>query len=363
MKKIIILSVIYTFFLFPINTYSNVLEDKNIQLKDLKARIEKLEENSPELSKFVERDSSKRFKLGGYYVGQAVAIPENRAPSSFRKTEFELLAFIDFTENWFGLSEFEFELESDLNNEHSANREWGRFNTVIKLERAWIEYRGIEYFNIRLGLFFTQFGVINREHQQTILMATDRPLFLKSDPKTVSRQVSGFSIIGNISDLLDYEFYVGSNDADGSPLLAGSRIATTIPMENELTIGMSYQKSTRNGEPQYNAYGGDINFEWNWFQFKSELVKADGNHLGYFFQPSIKINRSIFYYRYDFADMDVDVTSEEDRTRHMLGTNYLVKGNMRLKLELNRIVYKEKNDTNGKNKDYSKLIGEIAFSF
>lgn len=350
--KIIIIAIIS----LPSIIFAGELETRVQALED---ELQALKEGA--LSKNVGLLRSKKINLGGYFVIKSEAIQSStNQPASFRKIEVETIVSGQLLDNWSYFSEIEFESEASLENKHTAARAYLKHADKMKLERMWLKYENSSSLSIYTGLLFAPAGVLNKVHYQPVILATDRTLFLRNN--SIVRRFAGANISGRVSDIT-YDLYGGSDiEQDTSPFVGGARFGYELPSLNG-SFGLSYQDSQRPGAANVDTVGIDLNFVWDKFAIKAEYFSDNADAIGYYIEPSVNINKWVFYYRHDVADINTELTAEDDYHRQILGVNYLLAGDKRIKLDYQKYNYEIKKDANNEDKDYSKLVFELAFTF
>jgi hypothetical protein len=346
-----------TLFLISVNLHATSVEDRLLVLEEeismLKGQVNE--------SKKIGILNSKRLNLGGYFIFQAESINSNQSANSFRKIETELIISGELIDRWTYFNEVEIEHESGLDKatKHTADRFYTKHQDIIKLERAWINYEKSDLVNIKAGLMFSPIGYMNRTHYKPVILGTDRALFLRNN--MISRTFSGTSIWGRSKRLL-YEVYGGSNPTvDETPFVGGARLEYEFAYKKHIAFS---NHNTRRADKKYTTVNAiDIHSEWKNFNLTIEYLKDNLEGEGYYIEPSYRQGSWQFFYRYDFADIDVDVDQDDDYHRQILGVNHLISGNKRLKLDYQLYDYKIKKDSNNKNKDFSKITFELAFTF
>lgn len=166
------------------------------------------------------------------------------------------------------------------------------------IERAWMEWSPKDYFNVRIGKFFTPFGIWNVDHGLSVLMTARVPFLLKYLPQTqLGVQTYGTIYLPHTD--LEYAAYVSNgrgNEADvydiNNDKSFGGRLNLKFQSNwfNELSIGGSgyfgkYTESVLNSRIDYGITQNDdgtINTNPSvhpsyktWQEFDETLVGVD----------------------------------------------------------------------------------------
>lgn len=331
------------------------------KVSKLESELELLKAQMSNMDKGVERLRSKDLAFGGYFIleGQSIQGDDAKA-ASYRKAELELIVSGRLEDDIRFFSEFEFESEASLESKHTNDKNFKKHEDIIALERLWVEFQKSSTLKVQTGLIYTQIGVMNRVHFQPVILAADRALFLRNG--LVTRRLAGFNIEGKMGGTT-YHLYGGSDiELEDSPFSSGAYLTRSFK-DNRYKLGLSYQNKYKDSVGYVDIVGADIKASTDTLELKIEYFADNNRGEGFYVQPAYTYDRYIFYWRHDFSDLDKDNSIEEDYKRNIYGLNYLVAGDRRIKFEYHDVDYVINKDSNGLEKDYNKLVAEIAFNF
>ncbi|MBI3994658.1 MAG: hypothetical protein HY349_01645, partial [Nitrospirae bacterium] len=245
----------------------------------------------------------------------------------------------------------------------------------LSLDRAFIDW-GLhgEHMNLRMGKFYSPFGLELREYQYPVRKMTSRPLMTRNllFNEWTETGLNFYGRLGNPTFSVDYDVAVvnGPNgddsDADGTPEIMEvgtssnpntggtgdakqnrdnnnsrtviGRVSASIPAG--VVVGVSYAggrySDTGSPELDFTLTGADINFRMMGLDIRGEwaartidldpTTEVDSN--SFYAQVSYKVQiggEGIEYIepvvRYDTLEPDKD-TKDDERTRTTIGINY-----------------------------------------
>lgn len=376
---------------------SLVFAQSSQQVDDLQRRIKRLE---AEMSEFIREKSTRIEELEQQLIESEVAETEKSVVTafdalqldiggflnqtyshniggdspqsgSFDQTNFEMLISAELTERDRFFTALGFLRESQLANENTAEdvsqRDWDPHNVATPAIILWWNHTFSEALDVTVGRFINPWGIINIEHFPPVLMNLRQPQFLRPFPGStiIPNFMNGIQLHGRqyISEH-ELEYYAYSANFVGSPteMLWGGRLAWTVP-SRAFTVGTSYNAGDKDNEgfDGYNAFGADLFIDYEGFGLKSELiynmVDGDaGDQESWYVQPFYSWEDWVFFYRYDFIDLDDNLSSDaSEQTEHIIGVNYFYTPTIRLRAEYVFNIYELEQDSLGQDRDFDQI--------
>jgi len=104
------------------------------------------------------------------------------------------------------------------------------------------------------------------------------------------------------------------------------------------------------------------------FLLKSEYIQESiseaSDRESWYIQPSYRHNKLIFFYRYDYIDLDTDIENDStEQTEHVFGLNYVYTPTIRLRAEYVINDFELEKDSLGQERDYDNIQASITISF
>jgi hypothetical protein len=360
---------------------------------DVNARLEALEEELLELQL---KQSEKapvtafdaiRLDFGGFITQTFTSTFNGGSPSkaSFDQTNLEFLIGADVTERDSVFVAVGFLRQSDLLSENTGtdvrDRVFAKNANRVPGIIMWGKHRFSDLLDVTYGRFIDPWGIINIEHFPPVLLNLNQPQFLRNvNPGNLfgsntfvpnflnGVQAHGAKFFGN--NQLQYYGYTSNFNGEGSSdFISGGRLSWTFP-DNIATLGTSYQNGVRDESTRdhYDAFGVDLLVNYKNFLLKSEYIQESisgaSDRESWYIQPSYRHNKFIFFYRYDYIDLDTDIESDStEQTEHVFGLNYVYTPTIRLRAEYVVNDFELEKDSLGQERDYDNIQASITISF
>ncbi len=326
-----------------------------------------------------------KFDFGGF-ISQTWTLNHGgdfSSENSFDQTNVELLLSADITEKDRFFSALGYLRQHDFENEHTLEdvdlREFGGNNNRNPAIIAWWRHAFSDTFDVKAGRFITPWGIINVEHFPPTLMELNQPNFLRPFPGNtiVPNFLNGLEAHKSIPTAnLDINAYVGNFSGYTGEAITGARLVWS-PLGEEVKIGASYQNGVKQfsssdelgGETddRYNAFGVDLFLDYDRYGLKAEWLTStfddEGDEEAFYAQPFIRAGDFVFFYRYDFIDLAGNVDAARDEVEHIIGANYFVDENVRLRLQYTVNMYEVDTDFDGEDRDFNQLQASVTASF
>ncbi len=197
--------------------------------------------------------------------------------------------------------------------------------TVMKIEQAWVRYKGSESFTLSVGSFLVPFGRYNQSNRPYETNLINPPLQVEEMYPARWREL-GILIEGRISSLF-YSAYVGNGLAEKGNLKESQQFEDNnknkalgaragLFLSQNLAVAFSYYRGKYDEDnSRYLSFkGADLTWEFEGLRFLAEYSRASlenpepyssGEVEGYFVQVSFNLDnfRPVISYQYlDYND-------------------------------------------------------------
>jgi hypothetical protein len=205
----------------------------------------------------------------------------------------------------------EIELEDSLSTTHTND-----FNTILRVERLYIDYLATEEITVRIGKWLTPFGRWNVVHAAPLVWTTSRPFI--TDEALFPSHGSGVMLSKKI-DLadhnLDVSVYVDDSehlDLRKDPINLENAVGSRANLEltEQLQIGFSYLgfKQANVHEARNHLLGADLFWKQNDYELQMEFSyrhtpTIKGDEKGFYVQGVAPLAAKFFAVsRYEYLD-------------------------------------------------------------
>jgi hypothetical protein len=249
---------------------------------------------------------SGRLNIGGY-ANAAFELP-NRQKNSL--TLHDLSLFISASPSDSVRIFSEIELEDGLSTSRTHN-----FNTILRVERLYIDYLASEEVTVRLGKWLTPFGRWNVVHAAPLVWTTSRPFI--TDEQLFPSHSSGMMLSKKFDIAehnLDLSFYIDASqhlDLRKDPINFENAFGSRFNMElsEQLQIGFSYLgfKQANMNDARNHLVGADLFWKKNDYELQMELSYRHtllmGDEKGFYIQGVAPLAEKFFAVsRYEYFD-------------------------------------------------------------
>jgi hypothetical protein len=331
---------------------------------------------------------SSDFKMYGYFDLEFEYNADKKERWDIDQHHFNVVTIYQLDKNWRIYSEIEWEHGVEVEPSNGVAGGSGK----VAVERAWIEYKYSNSFQIKAGKYLAPFGLMNLSHDATpTILLSFLPSSIYGSHKTPAGYKSrlypkfgaGVQVLGDVNitnnSWLHYVFYISNGEGsaaykkdDNKNKGLGARLLYSF-MNDNMSLGMSFysQKYGNGFNTQHDVIAFDLKTSYDHFAFqveaffpKMEAVDtnqvANGvmtNILGYYGQLSYTFSDTytpVFQYNYYDGDTSVD---DNEETKFTFGLNIAVTSRVFLKGEYQMIQFDDSE------KNYNSFISSISVAF
>ena len=342
--KYIYLLPVIIFFQISSLAFAEKIDEK---VEDHEERIESLEEFLLDIDErvgsrtIIKAFDGVRVDIGGFIHTAFTHVEgEDGSVNGFNRQNFELLIGADLDEKWSAFFAGGFLRESD-DPFVVGDRRNPDFNHVAKNPQiiAWVNYRGADSFNVRIGRMITPHDSINIEHFPATLLDPEQPQMLRPfggntifPNFSTGIQLHGKSFFGGRNSF-GWAAYATRHPANPNEEIFGGRTELGF-LNDSINIALNAASGERPGTlSSYQLFGADLRIDRGAWLIKSAYFTTSedvgGDRLGAYFQPALRLGRDwLLFYRFDLLEAG-DATG--DSTENVLGVNFLPTKNVRLR--------------------------------
>lgn len=299
------------------------------------------------------------IKVAGYADIEYKGSNAENAENEFRMHHLSLFFTKNFDNNIKFFSEIEYEDAPKFAGVDDGSGGIEVASGKIFVEAVNFDWNQSQYFNMRLGRFFTPAGIWSEDHYPPFVTTQERPLHIR---KIFPQLVDGMSIFGSTELVQDHFFnytaYLGNGESNtnlsakkdlNSSKGLGFKGDYYAPWLDELLLGFTlYQdnKDSANNDARKKSYGSHIKLRQSNLILQAEYAKSNlifDNALnnyqseGYYAQLTYELNQWGLGYRYDVFDKK-DAALEQI-TRNSIFINFHVNANFTIKGEYHHDSY------------------------
>jgi hypothetical protein len=298
------------------------------------------------------------IKIAGYADIEYKGSSEPGINEEFRMHHLSLFFTKQFENNIKFFSEIEYEDAPKFEGLNDGSGDLKIASGKIFVEAVNFDWNQSQYFNMRVGRFFTPAGIWSEDHYPPFVTTQERPLHIR---KIFPQLVDGMSIFGSTeivkNHFFNYTTFLGNGesstnssgkkDLNNSKAL-GFKADYNAPWLDDFLLGFTLYQDDNVSSVNANetikaekfAYGYHIKLRENDFTFQGEYTKGElnfdnqlenYNSEGYYAQLIYQLNQWGLGYRYDvFDEKDTNI---EKIIRNSIFVNYHVNEHFTIKGE------------------------------
>lgn len=291
------------------------------------------------------------MQLSGYADVEYKGSSEPGINEEFRMHHLSLFFTKQFDNQLKFFSEIEYEDTPKFDGVNDGSGDIKSASGKIFVEAVNFDWNYSQYFNMRVGRFFTPAGIWSEDHYPPFVTTQERPLHIR---KIFPQLVDGASIFGSVeftpNHFFNYTTFIGNGESNvsgkkdlNSNKGVGFKGDYKAPWLDDFTLGFTVyndNKDSANNDVEKFAYGYHVKLRHNNLTFQSEYAVSDIEFTnpindykskGYYAQFLYEFDQWGLGYRYDVFDKkSIDI---EEIQRNSFFVSYRLNENLALKGE------------------------------